>query len=103
MLFEVLDHMHTAQGALLLQRWNLPDIYCEAVGKHHQEDFNGNNAILATVRLVDSACRKLGIGLHHEPAVILAATPEGQALEVSELLAAELEIMLEDTAHWASL
>ena len=95
-LSEVLDQMHTAQGALLLQRWNLPDIYCEVVAKHHQEDFNSNDTILATVRLVDLACHKLGIGLHEDPTVVLAATREGEALGVSELLAAELEIMIED-------
>jgi hypothetical protein len=33
--------------------------------------------------------------------VVLAATPEGEALEISELLGAELEIMLEDTAECA--
>ena len=96
-LFEVLDHMHTAQGASLLRRWNLPDIYCEVVAKHHQEDFNASDTILAIVRLVDLACHKLGIGLHEEPAVILAATREGEALGISEFLAAELEIMLEDS------
>jgi putative nucleotidyltransferase with HDIG domain len=100
-LFEVLDLMHTVQGAELLQRWNLPDIYCDVVAKHHQEDFDGNNTIMSTVRLVNLACHKLGIGLHHEPAVVLAATPEGEALEISELLGAELEIMLEDTAECA--
>jgi len=95
-LFEVLDQMHTTQGAALLKRWNLPEIYCEVVEKHHQEDFDSGNAVLTTVRFVDLACRKLGIGLQNEPAILLAATPEGEALGISDLLAAELEITLED-------
>jgi HD-like signal output (HDOD) protein len=101
-LFEVLDNMHTAQGSMLLRRWNLPDIYCEVVARHHDEDFNANDTILATVRLVDLACHKLGIGLHEDPAIVLAATREGEALGISELLAAELEIMLEDSVAWNS-
>ncbi len=96
-LTEVLESMHTTQGALLLQRWNIPEIYCDVVRLHHDEQINTGNTMLVIVRLVDQACHKLGIGLHHNPAIVLAATPEAQILEVSELLAAQLEIMLEDS------
>jgi hypothetical protein len=49
------------------------------------------------VRLVDLTCYKLGIGLHQEASLELATYPEVKALQVSELLLAELEIILEDS------
>jgi HD-like signal output (HDOD) protein len=99
---EVLESMHTSQGALLLQQWNLPELYCEVACQHHQEDYNTNNVILTIVRLVNLACHKLGIGMHHDPSLVLAATAEAQTLGTPELLLAELEIMLEDAMPLAS-
>jgi hypothetical protein len=69
---------------------------------HHQEDYEANNAILIRVRLVHLACHKLGIRMQHGPTIVLAATAEAQTLEASELLLAELEIMLEDAMTLAS-
>ena len=39
----------------------------------------------------------MGIGLHEDPLLMLAATPEAHSLGLSELALAELEIKLEDT------
>jgi HD-like signal output (HDOD) protein len=93
---EVLDSMHAEQGARLLQQWNLPELYCDVARDHHTEDYDPNHTVLTMVRLVNLTCHKLGIGLHHEASLVLAATAEAQTLETSELLLAELEIMLED-------
>jgi hypothetical protein len=46
--------------------------------------------------LVNIACHKLGIGLRHEPWLVLASTNEADQLDISELILAELEIVLED-------
>jgi len=97
-LNEILQNMHTTHGAKLMQSWNLPVEYCDVVRMHHDETFDSNNKLLAIVRLVNQACHKLGIGLQQNPSITLAATHEAQVLEVSELLSAELEILLEDTA-----
>jgi HD-like signal output (HDOD) protein len=97
-LAEVLDSMHTVQGALLLKRWNLPELYCEIVRTHHDPVVEKGSIILNIVRLVDMACHKLGIGLIEDPDIVLAATADAQTLGVSELMAAQLEIMLEDFA-----
>jgi hypothetical protein len=51
---------------------------------------------LLVVRLADHACNKLSIGLNPDPTIVLAATPEGQLLGLSEIALAELEIALED-------
>jgi len=49
------------------------------------------------VRLVNKVCNKLRIGLHEDPSIILAATPEANQLGVSEVFLAKLEITLEDS------
>jgi HD-like signal output (HDOD) protein len=93
---EVMECMHAEQGYMLLQQWNLPETYCEVARDHHKEDFDTNNELLMMVRLVNLACHKIGVGIQHDPSVVLAVSPEAQGLETSEVLLAELEIMLED-------
>ncbi len=97
LLLEVLDStMHSAQGYVLMKRWNLPEEYCIVARDHHQEPHDSSNILLIIVRLMDQACTKLNIGLHHEPNMALAATTEAMQLGVTELQLAELEILLED-------
>ena len=95
-ILEVLQHMHVEQGALLMQKWNIPELYVEIVHQHHADTYDMSNTLLTIVRLVDTACKKVGIGMHHDPALVLAATSEAQALGAKEVVLAELEIMLED-------
>jgi HD-like signal output (HDOD) protein len=97
LIIEILNSdMHTRQGHLLAQKWNLPEEYCVVVRDHHQEPVDTNNTLLLFVRLVDTACEKLGIGLRSDPNIALAATPEAQALGLGEIALAEMEILLED-------
>jgi HD-like signal output (HDOD) protein len=95
-LVEVLQHMHVEQGTMLMQHWHIPDLYGEIVRQHHAETYDTNNTLLLMVRLVDMACKKVGIGLHHDPSIVLATTAEAQALGAKEMVLAELEIMLQD-------
>jgi HD-like signal output (HDOD) protein len=95
-LVEVLQHVHVEQGTMLMQHWHLPDLYGEIVRQHHAEIYDTNNVLLLMVRLVDMACKKVGIGLHYEPSIVLATTTEAQALGAKEMVLAELEIMLQD-------
>jgi HD-like signal output (HDOD) protein len=95
-MVEVLQHMHVEQGSMLMQHWNIPELYGEIVRQHHVEMYDTSNTLLLMVRLVDMACKKVGIGLHHDPSIVLATTAEAQALGAKEVVLAELEIMLED-------
>ena len=70
-IVEVLQHMHVEQGAMLMQHWNIPELYGEIVRQHHAETYDTHNTLLM-VRLVDMACKKVGIGLHHDPSIVLA-------------------------------
>ena len=96
-LSEVLSSMHVEQGYLLMQQWNMPEVYCEIVAGHEVEQWDHGNALLAMVRLADQTCKKLGIGVHADPTLILFASAEAQALGVNEIALAELEIVVEDT------
>jgi len=88
--------MHVEQGTMLMQHRNIPDLYVEIVRQHHDETYDTNNTLLLIVRLVDIACQKVGIGLYHDPSIVLATTSEAQALGAKEVILAELEIMLEN-------
>jgi putative nucleotidyltransferase with HDIG domain len=102
MVLEVMASLHAEQGARLLQAWNLPEVYCHVARQHHADSVEGDHCVLLLVRLVNFACHKLGIGIHQNPAMVLATTPEAQLLEAPELLLAELEIMLEDALALAA-
>jgi HD-like signal output (HDOD) protein len=95
-ILEVLQHMHVEQGTMLMQHWNIPELYVEIVRQHHDETYDTNNTLLLIVRMVDMACKKVGIGLYHDPSIVLATTSEAQVLGAKEVVLAELEIMLED-------
>jgi len=97
LLKEVMENFHVEQGAMLLEKWNLPDSYCRIVRNHHNEEMDANDTLLLMVRLVNKACNKLGIGLVEDRAAILAATQEASLLGLSEIFLAKLEITLEDT------
>ena len=98
---ELMETMHTKYGYALLKNWNLPEAYSEIALRHHEEERGDDNTLLLLVRLGNYACKKLGIGLHHDPTLLLGATPEAHSLCLSELVLAELEIKLEDSLNLA--
>jgi len=93
---EIMVAMHTETGYQLMQKWNLPELYCTIVRDHHNEQSDVNNVLLSLVRLVDNTCKKLGLGCAAEPNLMLAATFEAQGMGIKEIMLAELEIMIED-------
>jgi putative nucleotidyltransferase with HDIG domain len=97
-LLELLDVAHTDQGFRLVSGWNIPEVYAVIVRDHHVEEPESVNVPLLLVRLANRACHKLGIGLKAEPSVILSTLPEAAMLLTGEVLLAELEVLLEDTA-----
>lgn len=96
LLLEIVGSLHAEQGALLLERWQLPPLYV-AIARHHADpDPDELNAIGLMVRLANLTCLKLGLDLRQDGSIILASTPEAAALGIKEVAIAELEIMLED-------
>jgi HD-like signal output (HDOD) protein len=97
LLIEAMDSLHANHGYLLMMRWNLPEKYCDVVRDHHHEQLDSKNMLQILVRLADKACLKLGIGMVKDPALVLGATPEAEALHISEVDLARLENKLEDS------
>ena len=93
---EIMAAMHTESGHQLMQKWHLPEPYCTIVRDHHKEQADTCNVLLSLVRLVDNACKKLGLGCSPDHNLMLAATFEAQGLGIKDILLAELEIMIED-------
>ena len=97
-LAELIATGHTKHGYALARHWNLPDVYCEVVRDHHDEDLSEKGTLINLVALADKACEQLGIGLDKDPSLRLDATDEAAMLGASDLVLAQLSIMLED-AH----
>lgn len=97
LLMEAMDHLHTGHGFTLMNHWNLPEKYSQIARDHHAESLDSENYLALTVRLANHACNKMGIGLKHEPDMVLMATPEANELHLSEIDIAKLEIVLEDS------
>ena len=95
---EVMVNLHAEQGHMLLEQWHLPEIYCIVARDHHREAIDTSHMMLLLVQMANITCNKMGIGLHEPTDLILAATPTAQALTMSELDLAELEIALEDAS-----
>ncbi len=94
---EVLETGHCRHGAALLEHWGLPDAYRVIVLGHHDDLVNDQNTLLLLVRLADLACRSLGVGMNSDASLNLAATEEAHALDIRDVMLAELSIMLEDS------
>ncbi|MFH0780675.1 MAG: HDOD domain-containing protein [Pseudomonadota bacterium] len=97
-LIESMASLHAVQGYNLMKQWNMPEEYCVVARDHHVKDFDRKNSLLVLIRLADSACLRLGIGLGRDESLVLSTMEEARQLNLAEIDLAELEIFLEDTA-----
>lgn len=95
-VIDILEDMHCRQGERLMHHLNMPQVYCEVVGKHHDDAYSGDNVILNLVSLSNLTCHKLGIGLREEPGIMLSTTAEAMSLMASDMLLAELQVQLDE-------
>jgi HD-like signal output (HDOD) protein len=95
-LLEMLMTAHCQLGYRLLQKWNIPEIYCQIARDHHSGDMSSGDLPLIIISLANNGSRKLGIGLDPMPSLELEATPEANLLNVSDVLLSELESMLQE-------
>jgi putative nucleotidyltransferase with HDIG domain len=96
LISEVMTSMHAVHGARIMQQWNIPETYITVARDHHADDWDQGNPLLAVVRLVNQACRKVGVHSWPDPTLVLFASTEAQVLGVREINLAELEIVIED-------
>ena len=102
LILDLLNAFHADRGAALMEAWDLPEIYSRVAREHRAESFDPDDLLLVVVRLVDQTCARLGIGMTHTPDLDLAATPEARCLEASDVLLAELQVLLEDALELAA-
>lgn len=65
---QVYSYTHSEVGALVIKKWNFPEILMNAVLKHHTFDFNGDEdpyqvSLTCVVGLANLFCHKAGIGV----------------------------------------
>jgi len=97
LILEIFEVMHVEQGYRLMQHWNFPAMYCDVIRDHHADRWDTVNKMLALVRFVNMAAHRVGLGLKHEPDLVLKAMPEAEILDISDLQIAELEAVLEES------
>lgn len=95
-ILEVIESLHTQYGYKVMQSWELPHQYAEIARDHHLSATDSSNVLMQIVRLVDGACCKVGIGMSHDPELVLEAMPEAQSLGIKDVHLAEMEIELEE-------
>lgn len=94
---EIINSQHTEQGYNLLQKWNLPDRYCQVAKEHHEKKFDAANIPLIILRLVNKTCNKVGVSLSNESEATSSVTSEASFFGFSEIKLAELELQIEDS------
>jgi HD-like signal output (HDOD) protein len=92
---DVLETMHCQHGDLLMRQFNVPEIYCTVAARHHQDSIAGEDMTLNLVKLANLTCHKLGIGLRHDPGLMLSTSPEALTLMAGDLMLAELQVEIE--------
>lgn len=61
---DVLGFTHAAVGARVVDKWNLPNSYVEAIAFHHEPQLAQENPrLVAIIHLADVLCMTMGIGL----------------------------------------
>ncbi len=98
---EIFEVMHVEQGYRMMQHWNFPAMYCDVIRDHHTEEWDTVNRMLAIIRFVNLTTHRLGIGLKHEPELVLMATKEAEVLDITDPQIVELESMLEESREAA--
>lgn len=101
LILEIFEVMHVEQGYRMMQHWNFPVMYCEVIRDHHTEKWDSINKMLAIVRFVNMSCHRLGIGLKHEPDLVLMDTPEADILDITDTQTVELDMLLEESREAA--
>jgi putative nucleotidyltransferase with HDIG domain len=99
LIMEIFEVMHVEQGLRLVQHWNFPAMYCDVIKAHHAESWDSVNKMLGIVRFVNLCCHRLGLGLTHEPDLVLIDTREAEVLDIGELQIVQLLALLEETRN----
>ncbi len=79
-----------------MTEWSIPAEFCKVARDHHLEEFNAEDPLLLSVRIVDQVCRKFGASTKKDSDIVPASLPEVHALSIKPIVVAELDVILED-------
>ncbi|MFH2057469.1 MAG: HDOD domain-containing protein [Pseudomonadota bacterium] len=96
-IFEIIQTQHAEQGFNLLEKWNIPENYCQVAKEHHYEKFDTNNICLTILRLVNKTCGKVGVSLEKSEDSPQPVVIEAGFLGFSDIKLAQLELQIEDS------
>jgi HD-like signal output (HDOD) protein len=96
LILEISDELHARHGRYYLEQQNMPALYAEVAGRHHDPVVTGDHPVLNLVRLGNKVCQKMGIGITGNPDLLLSTTPEAINLMAKDILLAELQVVLEE-------
>lgn len=96
---QIFGSMHAEQGNYLMEEWSIPDVYCNIALNHHNEEFDKDDVLLMSVRVVNHVCRKAGISTHPKEHIDLQTLPEVQSLSVKQAVLAELELVVREATE----
>jgi len=82
-LLEVMESLHAQQGHRLMNRMKLPKIYAVVARDHHLKKYDRDNTLLVLVKLANTLCHQLGIGLVSDAAIDILATEEAALLNLT--------------------
>lgn len=83
LLLTIFEELHVEQGCRLMQHWNMPKIYYDAVANHHDDNFDTTDTVLTILRLVNAACKMKGIGLVKDATIDIGELPETAILQIT--------------------
>ncbi len=77
---EAMQKLHMLYGANLLRKIQLPEVFVTIARDHHDAHFDEENYLLVLVRMANHICHAMGIGLVHNPSLLLLHQPEAKTL-----------------------
>jgi HD-like signal output (HDOD) protein len=94
---EIIRTQHAEQGFRLLEKWNIPEKYCQVAKEHHDEKFDTGNVPLIVLRLVNKTCSKIGVSIEKKFDPGNSILAEANFFGFSDIKLAELELQIEDS------
>lgn len=98
----VYSYTHSEVGALVLDKWNFPDLIINAVARHHSLEFAADEDVysiklVCIAALSDMFCQKLGIGMRRpDPELNIVDSIPAAILKIDQaMIDAMLEVFAE--------
>jgi len=93
-ILEVFSEMHVESGCRIMDCWNIPNIYRNIVANHHAEQLDGNDFLLAIVRVVNVNSIKFNLSHYPTKTDYKIDLAEFDSLPINDSLLSSLEVVM---------